>query len=151
NGKFQRKRNKFRFECRLRAGDDSLRRWIVARGLIVYDHGQPIRIVGSLRDITQLKEAMVELRERETRARAVMDTAYDAIITMDEAGRIVEFNAAAARIFGYSPNEVVGRLVSDTIVPEGQRAAHKASLQRYLATGQQKILGRVIEVEGLKA
>jgi PAS domain S-box-containing protein len=151
NKRFERKRNKFRFECRLRAGDDSLRRWIVARGLIIYGDGQPIRIVGSLREITQFKQAMAELRESETRARAVMDTAYDAIITMDEAGRIVEFNAAAARIFGYSPDQVVGRLVSETIIPEGQRAAHKASLQRYLATSQQTILGRLVEVEGLKA
>ena len=80
-----------------------------------------------------------------------MDTAYDAIITMDEGGRIVEFNAAAARIFGYSPNEVIGRLVSETIIPQSQRPAHKASLQRYLTTGERTILGRVVEVEGLKA
>jgi PAS domain S-box-containing protein len=151
NRRFERKRNKFRFECRLRAGDGSPGRWIVARGLIVYDHGQPIRIVGSLREITQLKQVVAELRERETRARAVMDTAYDAIITMDEAGCIVEFNAAAARIFGYSPNQVIGRLASDTIIPENQRSAHKASLQRYVTTGQRTILGRLVEIEGLKA
>src|SRR5262249_54501587 len=141
----------FRFECRLRAGDDPLRRWIVARGLIVYEDGRPVRVVGSVRDITALKQAIIELREREMRVRTILDTAFDAIITMDEAGRIVEFNAAAARIFGYAPDKVVGRLVSDTIIPENLRAAHVASLRQYLATGVGRILGRIVEVEGLRA
>jgi PAS domain S-box-containing protein len=149
--RFQRLRKKFHFECRLRAASGVMRRWVVARGLIVYHHGQPIRVVGSLREITQFRQAMAELREREMRARAILDTAYDGIVTMDEAGRIVEFNAAAARIFGFSADQVVGRLVSDTIIPDNQRAAHKASLQRYLVTGERTILGRVAEVEGLTA
>jgi PAS domain S-box-containing protein len=151
DGRFRRWRNKFRFECRLGGTDSPLRRWIGARGLILYERDRAIRVVGSLREITGLKQAMVELREREMRVRAILDTAFDAIITMDDAGRIVDFNAAAARIFGYSPGQVIGRLVGDTIVPASRRPDHAASLQQYLATGERTLLGRISELEGLRS
>ena len=113
--RFARQKQKFEFECRiLHPERGSL--WVILRGLIVYQAGAACRIVGSLRDITDRMEAQARLVESEARARAVIETAFDAIVTVDEAGRIVEFNAAASRIFGHSREQVIGR--------RGQRDDH---------------------------
>src|SRR5262249_10827959 len=112
--RFVRQSQRFEVECRAPRADRGPL-WFVLRGLIVYEDGHPRRIVGGLRDITDRKEARMRLVESEARVRAILDNAFDAIITMNEAGLIVEFNAAAARLFGYSREQVVGRLVSETI------------------------------------
>lgn len=107
--------------------------------------------VGALVDITDRKKAEAALRASEARARAILDTAFDAVISIDEAGRIVEFNQAASRIFGHSRDAAVGRPLAELIIPPAHRAAHDSGLKRYLATGQSRIIGKLIEVEGLRA
>jgi PAS domain S-box-containing protein len=148
--RFVRGRQKFEFECRVVLAERGAR-WVILRGLIVYRGGYPHRIVGSLRDITDRKEAEARLMESEARARAIIETAFDAIVTMDERGRIVEFNAAASRIFGYARDQVVGKLVSETIVPQKWRQAHSAGVERYVDTGRRRIVDRVAELEGMCA
>ena len=144
------RRRKFEFEARLRS-DPAQPRWVVIRGLIVYEHGAASRLVGSLRDITDRKRMEFDLRAGETRVRAILDTAFDAIITIDEAGRIVEFNNAATRIFGHARADAIGKPLAELIIPPIYRAAHKAGVKRYLETGQHSVLNRLIEVEALHA
>jgi PAS domain S-box-containing protein len=144
------RRSKFEFEARLRPGPEG-QRWVVIRGLIVYEHGAASRLVGSLRDITDRKRMELDLRASETRVRAVLDTAFDAIITIDASGHIVEFNKAATRIFGHARADAVGKPLAELIVPPIYRAAHKEGLKRYLETGQHTVLNRLIEVEALHA
>jgi len=143
-------RRKFRFEARLK-GDSGWPRWIVARGLIVYAGGKAVRLVGSLRDITDHKYAEIDLRASEARVRAILDTAFDAIITIDSHGRIVEFNGAATRIFGHARADAVGKILGELIVPPIYRAAHQAGMKRYLDSGKSALLNRLVEVEGLRA
>lgn len=107
--------------------------------------------VGALVDITDRKRAETALRASEARARAILDTAFDAVISIDETGEIVEFNQAASRIFGFSRDAAIGRPLTDLIIPPVQRAAHDGGLKRYLATGQSRIIGKLIEVAGLRA
>ena len=95
--------------------------------------------------------AHAAVRQGEARMRAVLESALDAIITMDARGRIVEFNPAAERMFGYRRDAVLGRTVAETIVPERMRAAHAAGIKRYFETGHGPVLGRRIEIEGLRA
>ena len=85
------------------------------------------------------------------RKSSVLDAALDCIVTMDHAGVITEFNAAAERTFGFRRDEVIGRPMSDVIIPPRFRDAHRAGLARYLATGEHHVLGRRIEVEALRA
>ncbi|HET6618655.1 MAG TPA: PAS domain S-box protein, partial [Dongiaceae bacterium] len=139
-------KRKFRFEARLKGGGD-FPRWVVARGLIVYAGGKAVRLVGSLRDITDLKHAEFGLRASEARVRAILATALDAIISIDSDGRIVEFNAAATRMFGHARADAVGKVLAELIVPPIYRAAHEAGLKRYLATGKATVLNRLVEVE----
>ncbi|WP_162917673.1 PAS domain S-box protein [Dongia deserti] len=145
-------RSKFEFEARLAntAQDAMQQRWVVIRGLIMYEGGRATRLVGSLRDITDRKRVELALRASETRARAILDTAFDPIINIDADGRIVEFNAAASRTFGFSRDEAVGKTVSALIIPPLHRATHEAGLRRYLETGEAGLLNRMVEVEALR-
>ncbi|GAB4455743.1 MAG: hypothetical protein OHK0029_12330 [Armatimonadaceae bacterium] len=70
---------------------------------------------------------------------------------MDHTGRIVDFNPAAETTFGYSATEVRGQLLSDVIIPPALRAAHRAGLEKYLATGEGPVLGKRIEIEAMRS
>jgi len=87
-----------------------------------------------------------ELAANEARKTAMLESALDAIVSMDAAGRIVEFNPAAERMFGHQRHAVLGRDLGEVMVPERDQAAHRAGRERYLATGTSRILGRRIEV-----
>lgn len=80
-------------------------------------------------------------------ARVVLDTAPDAVVVMDAAGRIIQWNPAAEGTFGWRTAEVEGQLVRDVLIPPALGASHEAALQRFLATGESKILGRPLQVQ----
>ena len=77
---------------------------------------------------------------------ALMDTAVDAILTVDEKGVIRSFNQAAERLFGYRQEEAIGQPIS-LLMPEPHRARHQQYIERYLATGEPHIIGIGREVE----
>jgi len=78
---------------------------------------------------------------------AMLVAALDAIVTIDEAGQIVDFNPAAEAMFGHTRAAILGRLLGETIVPPCHRQAHEAGMSRYLAGAHPNILGRRIEIE----
>lgn len=86
----------------------------------------------------------------EQRAKLVMENALDAIINMDTAGLIVEWNLAAERIFGHKRVEVIGRSLGEVIVPPAYRDAHNKGLQRLQRSGESKLLGRSIEITAMR-
>ena len=101
------------------------------------------RIVGAsriARDITQRKQMESALRESEARVRAILDTAVDAIITIDGNGIIESFNKAAEGLFGYEPEEVIGKNVS-MLMPQPYRGEHDTYMANYMQTGRAKIIG----------
>ena len=69
---------------------------------------------------------------------AMLEAAHDAIVSMGADGVVLEWNPAAVRTFGYSREEAVGRELAELIVPPAQRVAHRAGLQRHLATGSRR-------------
>ncbi len=91
------------------------------------------------------------LKQSEARKTAILDTATDAIITMDDMGRIVDFNPAAERIFGRLHATVVGQEMAALIIPERLRGAHRDGLRQYLATGQWPELGQQVEFPVLRS
>ena len=148
--RIERGRAKFEFECRT-ADKGSGMRWLILRGLILYEDAGPRRIVGGLRDITRRKETEARLQESEARARAVVSAALDAIVTIDEEGLVVEFNPAAERIFGHRLADIVDQSLADLIIPPSHRDAHRNGMHRFLVTGESKMLGRRVEMEALRA
>ena len=82
-------------------------------------------------------------------AAVIIESAVDAIVVIDAAGRIEVFNPAAQRLFGYSESEVIGRNVS-MLMPAPYRDEHDRYLQRYLEEGVARVIGIGREVQGLK-
>ncbi len=102
--------------------------------------------VVTMRDITDHKRAAEALREREERLRAIVETAVDAIVVIDEDGLIQSINPATERIFGYRPGELCGKNVS-ILMPERDGAVHDKFISAYLLTGKAKIIGIGREVD----
>ena len=101
------------------------------------------------RDMTQRKVAEEAVREAAVRLKAIVDTAVDGIITIDEAGIVESMNLAAERIFGYTRDEVLGSNIR-MLMPPPYRAEHDGYLAAYLKTGQRRIIGSGREVMGLR-
>jgi PAS domain S-box-containing protein len=97
-------------------------------------------------DITERKRMEESLRNSEIWMRAVLDTALGAIVGMDTSGRITTWNARAEAVFGWTKDEALGLALTDTIIPEQHREAHRSGLARFLATGEERILNRRIEI-----
>ncbi|MDI6816479.1 MAG: SpoIIE family protein phosphatase [Actinomycetota bacterium] len=89
------------------------------------------------------------LRNSEECFRSVVQTASDAVISINRSGQIIFWNKAAETIFGYSAEEMTGKALS-LIMPERFRKFHEEALHRLLSTGEQRIIGQVVEVAGLK-
>jgi PAS domain S-box-containing protein len=91
------------------------------------------------------------LRAKEARHRAMLDAALDCVVTMDHNGRVVDFNPAAERCFGYRASEVAGREMAELIVPPELRGRHRRGLARYLASERPVLLDRRVEITGMRA
>lgn len=101
------------------------------------------------RDITARKRSDEELRQSEERMRAVLNTAFDAIILIDQSGRIVSANPATERLFGYANDELLGQNVS-MLMPPPYRGDHDSYIAHYLQTGEARIIGSGREVVALR-
>ncbi|MBX3605705.1 MAG: PAS domain S-box protein [Piscinibacter sp.] len=112
--------------------------------------GQP-HALAIARDISERRERERALQRSEARLRATVEAAFDAVIGMDGEGRIVEFNAAAERIFGHRRADALGRLLAELILPERHREAHTRGLKHFRASGRGPMLGRLVETTALTA
>src|SRR6266853_1732195 len=91
------------------------------------------------------------LRESEAQKSAILQSALDAIITMDQEGRIVDLNPAAEALLHYRREQVQGRTVAEMMIPERFREKHQQGLKRFLDTGHSSIIGRRFEIAALRA
>ena len=116
-------------------------------GILDPHHGEPLAIAFSLRDIREQKRAEQALRDSEARMKAILDSAVDGIVTINERGAIESLNPAAEAIFGYTIEELAGQNVK-MLMPEPYRGEHDQYLRNYRHTGQRKIIGSGREVVG---
>ena len=105
----------------------------------------------TLSDITDQKLAEQGLKASEARKGAILEAALDCIVTMDHGGRVIDFNPAAERVFGYPREQAVGRTMAELIIPPALRAAHAAGLAHHLATGETRVIGRRVEMTAMRA
>lgn len=98
-----------------------------------------------------LRRHMRTVTESEERYRAIVESALDAIVTIDHESHITEFNPAAEKTFGRSRESVIGRVMSEVVIPERLREAHRGGMERYLETGQTVIMDRRVELTAIRA
>ena len=82
--------------------------------------------------------------------RLILETALDAVVIMKPDGIVADWNNRAVNVIGWSRGEAVGRIMADLIIPERYREAHRKGLRRYLESGKREVIGRRIEVSGLR-
>ena len=111
--------------------------------------GRVYGVFGISTDITDRKRAEQALRDSEDRTRSIIDTALEAVVTMNAAGAITGWNSRAEATFGWTRDEAIGRMMGETIIPERFRDAHTRGLQRYLATGEASVLRKRLELSAL--
>ncbi len=96
------------------------------------------------------RRAREALSASEARTRLIIETALDAVVTIDHAGIITGWSRQAELLFGWSAGQAVGQVLAQTIIPEQYREAHQRGLERYLATGTGPLLNRRIEITALR-
>lgn len=107
-------------------------------------------VIGSLvlaRDLSDRERKETEILRGRARLRSILDTATDAIITIDGRGLIQTINPATERLFGYSAAELIGQHV-EILMPPPYHEEHDGYLSRYARTGEKRIIGIGREVEG---
>ena len=125
-------------------------KWVRVQAEFDFDaRGQLVSVLGTVTDISESKCAEAALRESQLSQQAIIDTAMDAAIQMDERGNITGWNQQAIHIFGWEREEVLGQPLHEMIVPEHYREAHWQGLQRLLAGGEPHILNSRFVIEGL--
>jgi PAS domain S-box-containing protein len=112
---------------------------------------QTMRALGSqVGQFVARRRAEEEVRANESRLRAMLDTTLDAVVTMDDCGRVLGWNHASEAVFGYRAAEAIGREMAELIVPAELRDAHRRGLARYLASGKAVVLDRRLELRGMR-
>jgi PAS domain S-box-containing protein len=116
--------------------------WVLHRNA----RGAPESVVEFNLDLTEARQAQAMIEEREGRLRSILETAPDAIITIDERGLMQSFSDAAEKLFGYAAGEAIGRNVN-MLMSTPHHEAHDGYLERYMRTGEKRIIGIGREVE----
>jgi len=141
----------FTMQTRFRRMHDGTYRWHLNRAVALRDaEGKILRFVGTSTDIEDLKQSQENLRRAEEKTRLIIDTALDAVVTMDARGTITSWNKQAEVIFGWNNSEAIGQRMSDLIIPEKQRSDHERGLRHFLATGDGPLLRRRIEITAIR-
>jgi PAS domain S-box-containing protein len=110
--------------------------------------GEIYAIGGAVTDITDRKQEELALRYSEEKYRLVVETARDAMLSVDQNGVIRSANPATKNVFGYGPEELVGTPLT-VLMPEYLRKLHEVGFKRYMATGERHINWQGTELTGL--
>jgi PAS domain S-box-containing protein len=96
------------------------------------------------------RRAEEEVRSSESRLRAMLEAALDAVVVMDDEGRVLGWNPAAEAIFGYTAEEAAGHDMAELIVPPSLRPRHRHGLERFRETERPVVLDRRLELTGMR-
>jgi two-component system sensor histidine kinase/response regulator len=77
----------------------------------------------------------------------VLNTIHDAVVWIDHGSKIVQWNAAAERIFGFMREDVLGRSLTSTITPDEHRVGHMNGMSKFMSTGHGQLFGRSVALE----
>lgn len=138
------------YEIKLKNKHGDFRHAIVSGAPNYDDRGQLIGSIGIHLDITEEKILREENEFKSEQLRKLYDKSLDAVVSMDEEGRIFEWSPQAESIFGYKRSEILGMKMSESIIPHQYREAHDKGMDHYLATGEGPVLNKRIQITALK-
>ncbi len=138
---------------RLHGIEDVLRGWREGRRDLRAEPGtldEIGRLAHGLNEtLAAIQSTRLQLERSESDLRRMIDSSIDCLISMDVEGRVVSWNPQAERTFGWKREEILGRRLSEHIIPPHLRGAHEEALQRFARTGQGSILGKRIELTAI--
>ena len=109
------------------------------------------QLIAIVRDVTERRRAEEALRDSEARKCAILGSALDAILDLDNDGHVTELNPAAERMFGCPAERLSGRALADLVFPDDERERYRRQLAHYFATGEGPLLNNRIETIGVDA
>jgi len=127
--------------------DHEKRIW--SRGIVQYTDGKPVRIKGTVMNVTKNHQLVEDLEEKKENLKQLIENAPDAIIVIDKNGVVHLWNPKAETIFGWKAEEIVGKSLADKIIPEATRESYKKGMQRLLFTGTSTILNHTLELSAI--
>lgn len=107
-------------------------------------------IIGTYQVVEERKQAEYELKEREEQLRNFFSNAPDAIIVLDELGKVIDWNPKATNMFGWTSVEAIGQSLNNLIIPERYRELHDHGMAQYRETGEGAIVRNTVEVTAQK-
>jgi PAS domain S-box-containing protein/diguanylate cyclase (GGDEF)-like protein len=134
-------------EILTRSGECRLIRW--KNSLLRSTAGDLIGTASLGEDITEQKRNQESLLQHEERTRLILESALDAVVVMDAAGCIVDWNSQAVITFGWAREDVVGKSLAEIIVPARYREAHKQGLRKFLKMGAGRIINKRMELSAI--
>ena len=99
--------------------------------------------------LTQIHQQDEAVRESAERVRAVLNSAISAVFVVDSESKIIDWNARAEEMFGWTRSEALGRDMAETIIPSRYREANRRAIERFLTRGECPVLNRLIEMSAL--
>jgi len=140
------------------ATPNGTRVFFASKGPLHDERGKVIGSFGISRDITEriqlerdLQTTAAILKENLSRTQLLLDSALDAVICMDQEGRVLVWNARAEAIFGYSEAQAMGSTIAELIVPPAFRERHTQGMARFMKTGHPEVIGKRLELLGMRA
>lgn len=133
------------------AGTDGAIRQVIATKAPMHDrNGKVNGLVGTYTDITERKLIESALRESEEKFRTISDSAQDAIIMIDNVGRVTFWNLAAEKIFGFSRDEIIGQYLHECIAPPAMADKFRVAFPSFRESGSGELIGKTLEVPAIR-
>jgi PAS domain S-box-containing protein len=108
-------------------------------------------LAGAAADAFQAqRSALARIQDSEALKSGIINSALDALVAIDEEGRIVEFNPSAEQMFGIARSVALGQSLAELIIPSPLREQHRVGMRRYLQTGEGRVIGRVVQMEAMR-
>lgn len=134
------------YECQYRFQKIQSGKVIWSRGAVTFQDGKPVKMKGSMMDVSQNYLLNQQLKESEKTFRQLIQNAPDAVIVIDKSSKILLWNPKAEAIFGWKMDEIIGKTLVETIIPIQNIESHTNGRNRLKLSGNQNLVNKTIEI-----
>lgn len=134
------------YECQYRYKKNQHAKVIWSRGIVKFQDGKPSRLNGFVMDVTRNHLLNEQLTENDTTFRQLIQNAPDAVVVVDETSKIQLWNPKAESVFGWKSDEIIGKTLMETIIPNKHKNGHSKGMKNFILTGESNVLNKTIEI-----